>query len=153
MFRVRVNILGCRVQNILKQEKNTFRSGNHKWGNVRGSTKRTNLAGKEVGHVLNRILWDGNKQQQQKTYKTIIKSIITCSCEIWQIKDATKRLLEAVEMYFWRRVAGKSSLESNKWASQGNCASNAYCSGWNKEQTVHMNLCKEYLKFEFQKKS
>ena len=44
-------------------------------------------------------------------YNTIIKSIITYSCEIWQIKETMKRMLETTEMDFWKRATGRSRFE------------------------------------------
>ena len=75
--------------------------------------KERNQLGRNAITVLNGILWDRSINNKNKTliYNTIIKSITTYSCEVWPIKETTKRMLEATEMDFWRRSAGKSRLE------------------------------------------
>lgn len=62
---------------------------------------------------MNGILWDKNisKNNKKLIYNTIIKSIVTYSSEVWQIKDRSAKMLNATEMDFWRRAAGKSKRE------------------------------------------
>ncbi|XP_060527377.1 uncharacterized protein LOC132702626 [Cylas formicarius] len=51
------------------------------------------------------------RQNKHLIYNTIIKSIVTYSSEVWPLKERTMRTLEAIEMDFWRRAAGRPRTE------------------------------------------
>ena len=116
---------------FVKQSFIKYICGNHKWRNVRHGNERTEPGGKETHHCTKRNTSSSNKRL---TCNTIIKSMITHSCEMWSIKGTMKPMLEAPEMNFWWRVTERSRLERVT-----NCASNAYDNGWNKEQTTHIS--------------
>ena len=72
---------------VITVRNTDIRSGNHKRRNIKLSFKRTKPAGKELHTVLNGTLGDKNEQQQKRLIcNTIIKSIITCNCEMWPRK-------------------------------------------------------------------
>lgn len=82
-------------------------------GNVDRAIEERNNQGRKAITLLNSILWDQSisNNNKHRIYNAIVKSIITYSSEVWQIKERYKRKLEATEMDFWRRSAGKSRLE------------------------------------------
>ena len=63
--------------------------------------------------MMNRILWDQtiSKANKKLIYNTILRSIVTYSSEVWQMKKSMEKMLMATEMDFWRRAAGKSRIE------------------------------------------
>jgi len=82
-------------------------------GTLDEAIKDRNTQGRKAISLLNGVLWDRNINRENKTriYKTIVKSIITYSSEVWPLKDRTTKMLEATEMDFWRRAAGRSRME------------------------------------------
>lgn len=72
-----------------------------------------NLQGRKAIAMLNSILWDRgiSKENKHRIYNTIVKSIITYGSEVWPLKERTLKTLEATEMDFWRRAAGRSRIE------------------------------------------
>ena len=74
--------------------------------------ERNNLGRKSIA-LLNNILWyqQISKQNKHRIYNTIVKPITSYGCEIWPITQRTEKLLEATEMDYWRRAAGRSKLE------------------------------------------
>ncbi|XP_030761386.1 uncharacterized protein LOC115886399 [Sitophilus oryzae] len=54
----------------------------------------------------NSTVFYGIRRYQHKIYNSIIKSIISYGSKVWPLKE-----LEAIEMDFWRRAAGKSKLD------------------------------------------
>ena len=90
------------------------------------ATKERNLLEKKLITVLN----------GKRNMHSVIKSIITYSCEMWPIKETTN--VRRCRDRFLEKSRGKvKTRTSNKWANQRSYASNAY-NGWNKEQTTHV---------------
>ena len=85
--------------------------------------------GKKVNHQLRLV--------PETVTNTIVKNIITYSCEIWSTKETTKRMSEAVEMDFRRRVVGRLERTTNE-SMRGNYVNDAYDTGCNKEQTTRV---------------
>ncbi|XP_030752875.1 uncharacterized protein LOC115879950 [Sitophilus oryzae] len=75
--------------------------------------KCRNNQGRQAIRQLNSILWDKavSKENKHKIYNSIVKSIISYGSEVWPLKERNLKLLEATEMDFWRRAAGKSQLD------------------------------------------
>jgi len=82
-------------------------------GTLDQTIKERNIQGRQAISMMNGILWDQqiSKQNKHRIYNSIIKTIVTYSSEVWQIKEKSERTLMATEMDFWRRAAGKSKLE------------------------------------------
>lgn len=82
-------------------------------GSLDQAIKERNILGRRAISLLNGILWDKNINKKNKTriYDTIVKSIIVYSSEVWPLKVRTEKMLEATEMDYWRRAAGKSRME------------------------------------------
>ncbi|XP_030750618.1 uncharacterized protein LOC115878302 [Sitophilus oryzae] len=72
-----------------------------------------NNQGRQAIRQLNSILWDKavSKENKHKIYNSIVKSIISYGSEVWPLKERNLKLLEAMEMDFWRHAAGKSKLD------------------------------------------
>ncbi|XP_030750470.1 uncharacterized protein LOC115878198 [Sitophilus oryzae] len=51
------------------------------------------------------------EDKQLDNTQHIVKSIISYGCEVGPLKEKNLKLLEATEMDFWSRVAGKSKLD------------------------------------------
>lgn len=114
--------IGGTQQNLLLEDGQIIRScENYKYlgmhisnsGTLDYAIKERNTQGRKAIAMLNSILWDQKITRRNKhlIYNTIIKSIVTYSCEVWQLKERTIRTLEATEMDFWRRAAGRSRIE------------------------------------------
>lgn len=82
-------------------------------GTTEQAIQERNTQGRRAISLLNNILWDQNisKNNKQNIYNSIVKSVITYSSEVWQLKQKSEKMLEATEMDFWRRSAGKSRME------------------------------------------
>ncbi|XP_030757464.1 uncharacterized protein LOC115883269 [Sitophilus oryzae] len=82
-------------------------------GTLDKAIRDRNAQGRKAISMLNGVLWDSNisKSNKRHIYSTIVKSIVCYGSEVWQLKDKTVRSLEATEMDFWRRAAGKSRRE------------------------------------------
>ncbi|XP_060525285.1 uncharacterized protein LOC132701394 [Cylas formicarius] len=82
-------------------------------GTLDYAIKERNNQGRKAITMLNTLLWDEKITIRNKhlTYNTIIKSIVTYSSEVWPLKERTMRTLEATEMDFWRRAAGRLRTE------------------------------------------
>ncbi|XP_030763000.1 uncharacterized protein LOC115887680 [Sitophilus oryzae] len=67
------------------------------------------MQGRKAVSMLNGILWDKNItiKKQKRIYNSFVKSIITYSSEVWPLKEKAERTLNATEVDFWRRSAGK----------------------------------------------
>lgn len=73
---------------------------------------RNNL-GRQAIRKLNNILWDKtiSKDNKHKIYNSIVKSIVSYGSEVWPLKENALKMIEATEMDYWRRAAGKSKLD------------------------------------------
>ena len=82
-------------------------------GTLDEAIRERNIQGRKAISLLNSVLWDKNisKSNKHLIYNSIVKSIITYGSEVWQLKERSKRLLEATEMDFWRRSAGRSKRD------------------------------------------
>lgn len=82
-------------------------------GTLDEAIKERNVQGRKAIRMLNTILWDQkiSKENKHRIYNTIVKSIVTYGSEVWQLKEKSMKTLEATEMDYWRRSAGKSRLE------------------------------------------
>lgn len=82
-------------------------------GSLDEEIKHRNNQGRQAIRQLNSILWDKavSKQNKHRIYNSIVKSIISYGSEVWPLKEKTRKSLEATEMDYWRRAAGKSKLE------------------------------------------
>lgn len=103
------------IQEIIKSCKEYKYLGLHitQDGTLDEAIRRRNIQGRKSIGLLNSILWDRSisKTNKHRIYNSIVKSITTYGSEVWQLKERTKRMLEATEMDFWRRSAGRSKLE------------------------------------------
>ena len=89
-------------------------------GTLDTTIKEWSLLGKKTT-VPNRTLWDRNINNNKRLiYNITIKIIITYSCEIWPIEETTRRMLEAIEIDFWRRAVGRSRVQRVTNKNQGN---------------------------------
>lgn len=79
-------------------------------GTLDTAIKDRNTQGRKAIAMMNGILWDQtiSKTNKQLIYNIILKSIMTYSSEVWQIKQSTEKMLITTEMDFWRRSAGRS---------------------------------------------
>ena len=82
-------------------------------GRLDAAIKNRNIQGRRAISMMNGILWDQtiSKANKKLIYNTILRSIVTHSCEVWQMKQSTEKMLTTTEMDFWRRAAGKSRIE------------------------------------------
>ncbi|XP_045480901.1 uncharacterized protein LOC123685289 [Harmonia axyridis] len=82
-------------------------------GRLDQAIKKRNSLGRRAITRLNSIIWDQHisKSNKHRIYNTTIKSIVTYGSEVWQLKASAEKTLEATEMDFWRRAAGRSKLE------------------------------------------
>lgn len=82
-------------------------------GTLDEAIKERNVHGRKAIRMLNTVLWDQNisKENKHRIYNAIVKSIVTYGSEVWQLKEKSIKTLEATEMDYWRRAAGKSRLE------------------------------------------
>lgn len=82
-------------------------------GTLDETIKDRNIQGRRSIAMLNGVLWDKGitTKNKQRIYETVVKSIITYSSEVWPLKDKAERTLQATEMDYWRRAAGKSRME------------------------------------------
>lgn len=82
-------------------------------GSLDQAIKERNIQGRKAISLLNGVLWDKsvNKTNKTRIYNTIVKSIIVYSSEVWPLKVRTTNMLEATEMDYWRRAAGKSRMD------------------------------------------
>ncbi|XP_030765262.1 uncharacterized protein LOC115889414 [Sitophilus oryzae] len=82
-------------------------------GSLDEEIKCRNNQGRQAIRQLNSILWDKavSKENKHKIYNSIVKSIISYGSKVWPLKERNLKLLEATEMNFRRRAAGKSKLD------------------------------------------
>ncbi|KAJ8952322.1 hypothetical protein NQ318_017216 [Aromia moschata] len=85
-------------------------------GTLDDAIKEKNIQGRKAIRSLNNILWDQkiSKENKHRIYNTIVKSIVTYGSEVWQLREKSIKSLEATEMDYWRRAAGRSRLERIK---------------------------------------
>ena len=106
----RIKVITIRDTPRNKAIRQIFRSGNHKRESIRRGNKKTKPAAKESRH---RTKQEKNNSNKKLICNTVIKSIITCSCEMRSIKETTWQMLD-----LWWRAMGRSRLESNKRANR-----------------------------------
>lgn len=64
--------------------------------------------GRRAFSMLNKILCDISKVNKTRIYDSIVKTIITYRCVVWQLKSATETSLLVTEMDCWNKTAEKS---------------------------------------------
>lgn len=82
-------------------------------GTLEEAIKERNNQGRKAISMLNSVLWDNkiSKTNKHRIYNAIVKSIVSYGSEVWPLKEKNIRTLEATEMDFWRRAAGRSRVE------------------------------------------
>lgn len=63
--------------------------------------------------TLNSVLWDKHisKTNKHRINNAIVKSIVSYSSQVWQLKDETIITREPTEIDFWRSSAGTSRIK------------------------------------------
>ena len=71
------------------------------------------IQGRKAIGKLNSVLWNDKitMKTKQMIFSTIVESIITYGSETWEVNRRNEKRLKAVEMDFWRRACGVSSME------------------------------------------